>query len=162
MRQDTAGLRRQRSQQRVFGRCQAHIFTATTDTSPRQVDPQIADSDLRERHLPPLGMPQRDTNPRQQFVGTERLSQIVVRAKIKRADLLRLLIACGQHKNRHITPTAQLPADLHPIRIRQAQIENDYGRRVARGYIEAFLASGGNTHTIATFAQTGSQQPPDR
>ena len=55
----------------------------------------------------------------------ERLRDVVVRAELEPDDLVELVVAGGEHDDRHLALGAQALADLEPVELRQHQVEHD-------------------------------------
>src|SRR6185437_8005274 len=77
-----------------------------------------------ERHLPA----QHGPHPGQQLGQAERLDQVIVRAGVQGQDTFRFLAAGGHHDDGHPRPLAQPPADVHPVAVRQAEIQQHHVR----------------------------------
>ena len=69
----------------------------------------------------------------------ERLRQVVVGADLEADDLVDVLVAGGQHQDRHVGGLADAPADLEPVDVGQHQVEDDQRRRSAATCASAAL-----------------------
>ncbi len=61
--------------------------------------------------------------------GIERLRQVVVGADLEPDDLVDVLVARGEHQDRHVRVLAQPLADLDPVDVGEHQVEHDQRRR---------------------------------
>ena len=94
------------------------------------------------------GMADGSADSRQQLSGAERLCQIVVRARVQSFDLIALVRPRGDHQNRHLRPPSDLAQNLHPVNVRQPQIENDHVRTVRGNHALAHRARARQKHII--------------
>ena len=62
---------------------------------------------------------------REQLADAEGLGQVIVCACVQRSDLVLLVLADREDNDRDLGPLAQLPGDRNPVRVRQADVEND-------------------------------------
>ena len=94
------------------------------------------------------GVADGSADSRQQLSGAERLCQIVVRARVQSFDLIALVRPRGDHQNRHLRPPSDLAQNLHPVNVRQPQIENDHVRTVRGNHALAHRARARQKHII--------------
>ena len=89
------------------------------------IDDEIAAHDrpgARRRRLDPA---QRHADTGQQFLGAEWLRDVVVGARVQRANLVGLRATRGQHENRRRASVSQQPAHLDAVHVGQSQVQND-------------------------------------
>src|SRR5438445_5211949 len=109
MREHLAAMRGERGQQFVFDWRQVQIGTVALYAVCREVDSQRTDFDAR-RCIAAAALGEtalRHAQACEKFADAERLAQIIVRARVERGDLVGLLTARRQHKNRPREPFAQ-------------------------------------------------------
>ena len=91
------------------------------------VDRQVAVAELLALDLAALG--RRAAEDRlhagDELARVERLRQVVVGADLEPDDLVDVLVARGQHQDRHVRALADAPADLDPVDVREHQVEHD-------------------------------------
>ena len=125
MRQDAVGISRQQRQQLELLRRQANLLAGAHDAAAVVVDREIAGRICPDastvRAVPSA---QRDANPRQQLLGTERFRDVVIGAEIERADLVCFATARRQHDDRHRRRLADARADFGAVEIGQAEIQH--------------------------------------
>src|SRR5437879_13891051 len=68
--------------------------------------------------------PQQYPEQRIEFSDAERLCEIVVRSPLERRDLLGFLVPSREHEDGESGVIADLPDDLDPIHVREAEVEN--------------------------------------
>ncbi len=104
----------------------------------RQLDLSAGDGDVarvapqhdvaRREHLvlvAVLDAAQDRLDARGELARRERLRDVVVGAELEAGDAVGLLVARGQHQDRHLRVRAHLPADLEAVDPRQADVEHD-------------------------------------
>src|SRR5262249_52199301 len=106
---------------------------------------------------PPGGGP----HPGEKFVHAEGLGDVVVRARVQRLHLVGAVSAAGQDDDGRAGPAAQ-PADyLHPVQVRQAEVEDHQVRRAVAGPLQRLPAGGGRVHLVAAHPQVDPQRAQD-
>ena len=97
-----------------------------------------------------------------QFLGLERLGEIIVGAGIEAGDLVRPAVARGQHQHRHLAPFLA-PAVEHgqAVDLGQAEIEDHRVIAFGRAEIMAVLAVGGEVDGIAGAFERRAQLAPE-
>ena len=84
-----------------------------------------------------LALPQMRTQPRQQHVETKRLCHVIVRPGFEALYRVAVAVGRGQHEDRHgDRGTAQLAAQIAPIHVGQADIEQHRVKPFATDGIE--------------------------
>ena len=78
-----------------------------------------------------LGPAEDRLDPGGELARRERLRDVVVGAELEAGDPVGLLVARGQHHDRHLRLGAHLPADLEAVDPGQADVEHDEPDRVA-------------------------------
>jgi hypothetical protein len=73
-------------------------------------------------------MPQRYPQPGVELARAERLGHVVVGAVVQRLDLAVLRAVRRQHDDRRVAPAADAVADLEPVKVGQAEVEDDQVR----------------------------------
>jgi len=127
--QDPVGVMNQYSEEIVLGRRKLYLGVADKYLPLAKIDSEIA------RHknivLSYVSSPQSRADTRQQLSRPKRLSDVVVRSSIKRADLLGLLASNRDNDNRGECPLSQTSDNLLTIDIRQIQIEKYQSGRIS-------------------------------
>jgi len=81
-----------------------------------------------------LGPPEHGSHPRHEFLGAERLRDVVVRANLEAHELVGLLAPAGEHDDRHVRLPTESPGDIEAVELGQTEIEHDEIRLLgARG-----------------------------
>ena len=97
-----------------------------------------------------VGAAQERLDPAHQLAQAERLGQVVVGAELEADDLVDLVVACRQHQDGRLGAGRAEPAqDLEAVDARQAHVEHDEVRRLARGELEPLLAGPGDGDLVA-------------
>ena len=112
------------------------------------------------RHLVP-GVPQRGTDPRQQFSAPKRLCDIVIRPQIEGLDLIPLPGPGRDYHNGRCTPAPNAADDVHPIHIRQSQIQQDQVRTIGVQHLTGLCSRIGLDHVITIGREHGPQKVAD-
>ena len=165
MGQHPAGILRQQAEQFVLNGGQVQFLAAQPGTARRQVHPErpvLKDRPraLRSRHQrqPALGGPQ----PCQQLLHREGLGQVVVCAGVQRLDLVCILTAGAEHQDGQLRPGTH-PADhLHPVDIRQAQVQQHDIRVMGRGHHQSGLSVCSGQKFVVVGTQCGGDQAAHR
>ena len=92
----------------------------------------------------------------------ERLRQVVVGADLEADDLVDVLVARGEHQDRHLGAAAQTAADLDPVDVGQHQVEDDQRRLLALGFRQRVLPGLGNVHVVARVLEVERDERRDR
>ena len=101
-------------------------------------------------------------DPAHQLAQPERLGQVVVGAQLQADDLVDLVVAGGEHQDRHLgAGGAHAAEDLEPVDPGQADIEHDEVRRLVHGQVEALLARGRDGHLVALLLEGILDAPSD-
>jgi hypothetical protein len=128
-REDAAGRAGEHAQELELDEGQLHLVPAHLHRAPRHVDAQLAHLD--DLVVQPLARPRRRRAPQQRAHATaeladrERLRDVVVRAQLEPEHLVELVVAGGEHDDRHRALGAEPLADLEPVELRQHQVEHD-------------------------------------
>ena len=149
-----------------FGRRQAHPPVATLDASPLEVDEQVAMADDppadRVREVAVRAAQER-LDPAHELAQAERLGQVVVGAELEPDDLVDLVVAGGQHEDRHLGAGRPQPAqDLEAVHPGQAHVEDDEVRRLARRDLEALFTRSGDGDLVALLLEGVLDPASDR
>ena len=135
MREDFAGVAREHTEQSVFEGCQVHFLAVAPHASGRVVDAQttvlvhgLLGSALQSALA--IEPAQRDAQPREQLFHRKGLHQIVIGARVESVHLVGVLLAGGQHDDGKLRPGAHGADDLHPVAVRQAEVQNGQIRRL--------------------------------
>ncbi len=97
-----------------------------------------------------IGAAQERLDPAQELAQPERLGQVVVGAELEADDLVDLVVAGGQHEDRHLgAGRADAPKRLEPIDAGQAHVEHDEVGRLAGRDLQALLAGLGDADVVA-------------
>src|SRR4029079_13150678 len=75
-----------------------------------------------------------------EFADGKRLRDVVVRAELEAEHLVELVVAGGEHDDRHGAARTQALADLEPVELRQHQVEDDEIDVLALELLERLLA----------------------
>ena len=108
------------------------------------------------------GAAQDRLDPRDELARVERLRQVVVGADLEPDDLVDVLVARGQHQDRHVGALADPLADLDAVDVRQHQVEHDQRRRVRGGLAERVGAGRRRPHRVAGVPQVERDERGDR
>ena len=100
-------------------------------------------------------------DPGQQLVRAEGLGEVIIRAEVQCGDLVLLMRAGGDHHHRQSGPGANLPENVQPVHVRQAQVQNHQIGTV-RGDHGHGLGPGGGPHgLIAIGGENGGDEVGD-
>src|SRR6266540_1099179 len=152
-REDPPRMRRHRPQQLELDVRQLHGLPVELHASPHRIDSQPTGGEglravfaLVRRQLRP---PQKRTHATTELVDRERLRDVVVGAELQPNDLVELVVARGQHDNRHGAAGAQALADLETVNARQHDVQNDQVRIRLGKKVESLLAVPGRNDAEA-------------
>ena len=108
-------------------RRQLDLVLADVDFAAARVDLQVAVLELSALQVPALRRrPTEDgLHPSDELPRVERLRQVVVGPDLEADDLVHVLVARGQHQDRHVGALADPAADLDPVDVREHQVEDD-------------------------------------
>ena len=122
MRHDTRPGRCARyvSSSNSFGVSRTSLPSTSTRNRSRSITSVAAD-DRFARRCRRVDPPQRDANPREQFLGAERLGDVVVGAGIERPHLVVFRAARRQHDDRRAPALANLAADVDAVDVGEAR-----------------------------------------
>ena len=123
MGQHLAGMDRELFEDVVFLRRQLHRLAVPLDQPAHQVDLERAAGERPVRALLLQAVTQRGPQARHQFLGPERLGDVIVGAEIESRHLGRLVAAARQHDDGHRRQRADVGDQLEPVAIGQAEIE---------------------------------------
>ena len=99
---------------------------------------------------------------RDELARVERLRQVVVGADLEADDLVDVLVARGQHQDRHVGAAAQPPADLDPVDVGQHQVEDDQRRAAGPRLRQRVVAGRGHLHVVARVLEVERDERRDR
>src|SRR5262249_60833971 len=71
------------------------------------------------------GAPQQGPDAAPELPDRERLRDVVVGSELEPDDLVELVVAGGEHDDRHRARRPEPPADLEPVDLRKHQVEHD-------------------------------------
>jgi hypothetical protein len=92
----------------------------------------------------------------------ERLREVVVGAGVETGDLVEVVVARREHEDRGVAGFADPPAHLHPVEIREHQVEN-HERRLPRFHEPERLAPAGRREDVeAVLPQVRGDERRDR
>ena len=102
------------------------------------VDDEVAVADLVALLAAPVGRRAAEDalHARHELARVERLRQVVVGADLEPDDLVDVLVAGGQHQDRHVGALAHAAADLQPVHVGQVEVEDDQRRRLGRDRVQ--------------------------
>ena len=104
---------------------------------------------------------QRRAYASQKLANREGLGQVVVRTGVKRADLVRVLRAGGDHDDGHLRPAADGLDDLHAVHVGKPQVKQDDVGRLRRGGSNARPARGRADVAVAVGVERGGYEVAD-
>ena len=119
------GPRGEGRQQLELGRRQVDGRAGHLGPHPRQVEHDVAGTDRLGGLERAVGPAQDRPDPRHELARAERLGQVVVGAELEPEELVELVVARGQHHDRHRRVAAQLPGDVEAVEAGQAEVEDD-------------------------------------
>ena len=147
------------AEQLVFLGGQLHRLAAARDLARARVEPDVARGQLGGGIA--RGAADQGAQPGDQFLGLERLGDIVVGAGIEAGHLVRPAVARGEHQDRGgLAFLAPAVEHGQPVDLRQAEIEDDRVILLVGAEIEALLAIGGEIHRIARAFQRVAELLP--
>ena len=163
-RQHEAAVVEQLPEQVELLRRELDLLAADRRLAAAGVDAQVAVRDHLGLELAALrrGAPQDRLDPRDELARVERLRQVVVGADLEPDDLVDVLVARGQHQDRHVGALAQPLADLDPVDVRQHQVEHDQRRRVRGRLAERVGAGRRRPDRVARVLQVERDERRDR
>ena len=143
------GLGHQPQHGEFLGR-QVNPFFAAHGSLPHQVDFDIAQLQCIRRLVVPLKSSQQCSHPGEQFLGAERLNQIIVRAGVEAGDAVLDLPLGGEHEHGHgVGEAAQLGTQRKAIEFRHHDVEQDEVGFFVERALQAALAVHRRQHPIA-------------
>ena len=95
---------------------------------------------------------------REQLFGAEGLRQIIVRARVQRGDLIALVAARGDDDDGKLRPLAHRLDYLHPVHVRQAEVEHDEIRTVRAYHGERLTAGARDDNVVSVGAENGADE----
>jgi hypothetical protein len=101
-------------------------------------------------------------HPRDELARRERLGQIVVGADLEPDDAIGLLVARGEHEDRHLRAHADVAADLEAVLARQADVEQHHPDLVALELDERLLAGPHPDDAVAVAREVAADELSDR
>ncbi len=125
-----------------------------------QIDHELADLQLRAAADVDRPAQQR-AQPGQQFVGAERLGDVVVRAGVERSDLLALVAHGRQDQDRQPAPAPHLLADLDSAPVGEDEVEHERVGRAGHELDERVGLGLGRLDRVAGAPQQDLQSPDD-
>src|SRR4051794_8304038 len=145
-------------------RRELHLVVADAHLAPPGVDVQVAVLDDGALPLAPIGRRAAQDRPdaRHELARVERLREVVVRADLEADDLVDVLVACGQHEDRHVGALANPLADLDAVDVREHQVEDDQRGRLRRHLRERLAAGRRRLDGVAGVLQVERDEGRDR
>ncbi len=101
-------------------------------------------------------------DPGDELAGRERLGQVIVGTELEADDPIGLLVARRQDQDCHAPAAAKLLADVEPVEIRQAEIEDDDLRVVPLDRAESAFTGLLADDLEAGAFEIGLDEPADR
>ncbi len=146
-----------------LGRGQGDPPGAALDPSPLEIDDQVAMAD----DPPATGVgkvavrpPQEGLDAAHELAQPEGLGQVVVRPELEPDHLVDLVIAGGQHEDRHLGACrADTAEDLESIDPGQPHVQDHEVRRLVRGDLESLFAGARDRDLVALLLE-GVLDPP--
>ena len=140
------------------------LLVADVHLTPACVDVQVAVLDRLVLALAALGRGATEdrADARNELARIERLRQVVVGADLESDDLVDVLVARGQHQDRHVGVLADALADLDPVDVGKHQVEHDQRRILGRGQCERLRAVRGRLDDVARVLQVERNERGDR
>ena len=99
---------------------------------------------------------------RDELAGVEGLRQVVVGADLEPDDLVDILVAGGQHQDRHVRSLAHAAADLDAVHVGQVEIEDDQRRHLGGDRVQRRAARSDRLHDVAGVLQIERDERGDR
>src|SRR5262249_12982537 len=96
-----------------------------------------------------LGAAEHGLHPRHELPRRERLAEVVAAAGAGPRQAVGLLVAGGQHHDRHARAGADVPADLEPVHVRQVEVEDDEPHRLLLELLEGLRTGTGRDDAVA-------------
>ena len=128
-----AGVAREQREQIELLRCQRELRVAERDPAGTPIDLELAGADRGRAPRPVVATRRRDrTDACHQLAETERLHHVVVGPELEEHDAIDFLGARGEHDDRDVRATAQRPAHIRAVAIREAEIQAARTRARAR------------------------------
>jgi hypothetical protein len=84
--------------------------------------------------------PQKRLYAASELADRERLRDVVVGAELEAEHLVELVVASGQHDDRHLALGAQALANLEPVELRQHDVQDDEVDALRRELLQRFHA----------------------
>ena len=149
-----AGIARERGEQLELLRRQLELAAVEACAACALVDLEVSGAQRAIAAGKGRRAPHYRADPGDQLAQPVRLDDVVVGAELEPDHAVGLFPTCGEDDDRDARALAQLPADVEPVDVRQAQIEQDEVR--GRG-IEGALARRYARDVVALTPQTGHQ-----
>ena len=99
---------------------------------------------------------------RDELARVERLRQVVVGADLEPDDLVDVLVARGEHDDRHVGALADAAADLDPVHVGQVEVEDDQRRHLGGDRVQRPGARADRPHAVAGVLQVERDERRDR
>src|SRR5215213_2812006 len=126
-----AGAGGQGHQKFELGVGEIHLFTVGRHPAARQIDLELVVGQLVGTLARRYSGPTHDRpDARHQLPDGERLGDVVVRPKLEPDDPVYLVVAGGQHDDRHVTLRPDPPYDLRAVELGEHDVEHDQVRLI--------------------------------
>jgi hypothetical protein len=122
-----------------------------------RVDREVVGADHRPRRFGGAAT-DRGAQPGEELVHAERLDHVVVGAGVEGCDLLPGRLAGRQHEDRNAGPAAQPGDDLGTVHVREAEVQDDGVRRMARRQCQRARPGRRRVHLVAAGLQVDRQR----
>src|SRR3954468_4575819 len=159
--EDAARAPPQRAEQLELDVRQRHRAAAHLDRPAGQVDHEPVRLDalaaLVRRHVRLAGATEKRADTRAELADRERLRDVVIGAELQPEHLVELVVARGQHDDRHRARRPQPLADLEPVEPRQHQVEHDEVDRLLGEQPQRLLAVASLDNNISVLLERERQ-----
>ena len=108
-----------------------------------------------------LGAPEDRLHPRNELAWREGLREVVVGADLEPDDAVRLLVARGEHQDRHLRLLPHRPADVEAVHPRQPDVEQHHLHRMPIELGERLLAGPHPDDAVAVAREVAADELTD-
>jgi hypothetical protein len=164
LRHHTSGILSQIGEQTVLNRREVYLAIMLQDAMLAKVNRHITDRDRRPHGGCAIGCrelcaPDHRTHPREKFIHTEWLGQIIVRAEIQPTNLILVLATRGKDDDRHVRELAHPLTDSEAIQSWHHDIQENQVRSTCLNELERLLPIVGGDDIIPLELEVTGYQP---
>src|SRR3954470_11242418 len=163
-RQHEPAMVEQLPQQIEFLRCELNLLFADTHLTATGVDVEVAVLDRLALEIAAVGRraAQDRLHARDELPRVEGLRQIVVGTDLEADDLVDVLVARGQHQDRHVARLANALRHLDAVDVRKHEVEHDQSGHLLRDLVQRITAGRGRADGVPGVLEVQRDERGDR